>query len=55
MNDRKRATAAFIDIDALLQDTATGDQSASRPDIPDGKGVRFGSAALMMSGVCSEN
>lgn len=38
MNDRKRATAAFIDIDALLQDTATGDQSASRPDIRDGEG-----------------
>lgn len=56
MNDRKRATAAFIDIDALLQDTWLQVISLRHgPTFQDGKGVRFGSAALMMSGVCSEN
>ncbi len=54
MSERKRGTAAAIDIDALLQDTAAGGSACvTVRRFRRAKGARCGSAVLLMSNVCS--
>jgi hypothetical protein len=54
MSERKRGAAAFIDIDALLQDTWLQVISLRHgPQFQDGEGARCGSAALLMSNAFS--